>query len=64
MTSLVIATLKATSGGQEPVMVKAHGLGHDKTNHSTAGKAVGAPSIKPADLLRRKENRDWIHDFD
>jgi hypothetical protein len=45
-------------------MVKADGLGHDKTNHSTAGKAVGAPSIKPADLLRRKENRDWMHDFD
>jgi uncharacterized protein YfiM (DUF2279 family) len=63
MTSLVIATFEATSGGQEPVTVKAHGLGHDKANHSTAGKAVGAAGVEPADLLRRKENRDWMHDF-
>jgi len=63
MTSLVIATIAATSGRQQPVTVKTHGLGHYETNHSTAGKAVGAPGIKPADLLRRKENRDGMHDF-
>jgi hypothetical protein len=63
MTSLVITTLKATSGRQQPVTVETHGLSHDKTNHSAAGEAVGAAGIKPADLLRRKENRDWMHDF-
>jgi hypothetical protein len=63
MTSLVIATIAATSGRQQPVTVETHGLGHDKTNHSAAGKAVRAPGIKPADLLRRKENRDGMHDF-
>jgi hypothetical protein len=45
------------------MVMQAHGLGHHKADHSAAGKAVGAPGIKPADLLRRKQNRDGMHDF-
>jgi hypothetical protein len=64
MTSLVIATLEATSGGQEPTMVKAHGLGHHQADDRASGQAVTTAGIKPPDLVRRKENRDGMHVFD
>jgi hypothetical protein len=63
MTSFGIVIFAVASGRQKPMAMQAHGLGHDKPDYSASRKAVGAAGIKPADLLRRKENRDGMHDF-
>jgi len=57
-----VSCLLAVAGSwQQTLLMKAHGIGHDKTDHSTAGQAVRAAGVKPADLVWRKENRDGMH---